>query len=584
MPATVVENAINVIITESSGRSLADKHAPLGIATTNIEGRLLASAGIGPVSPVFEAHNGLDYGGVLFLLPALLMQGLLSIKETHELKAGYYGINSIVLTLALMALCRIKNPEQLKQYKPGELGRIIGLDRVPELKCLRKKIGELVAQNHSKELNDKLLQHWMPDDEENVFLYADGHVSIYNGYLANLPAKYVSRQKLCLSATTGFWLNDQQGNPLLVFTGELSEKLQNAIEDNLIARLVESKAITIPQEITDSTPAVCTIVFDREAYQPAFFMRLWTKYRIAVITYRKNVKDKWEEESFKDHSITIGLHKKTMQLCERQTVLGGHQFREIRCLTETSHQTPVITTHPALPTVTVAYAMFSRWTQENFFKYMISDYNFDHIISYGTEVIDEKKKVVNPEYRKLTNQIKKEKEKKQRLQASFMAGVEKNFDHSLDTIALVQDKQMSLVETMEAKQQLIDSLIIKRNSMPGTITLSEMPEKKRYNKLKTESILFISIIKMICYRAETALANQINFYNRAEDEKRMLIKQIIQTPVNIMPDYKNKTLTVTLHTLSTPRYNQIASTIATLLNQTETIFPGTELLLIYKTQ
>lgn len=296
------------------------------------------------------------------------MQGLLTIKETHELKAGYYGINSIVLTLALMALCRIKNPEQLKQHKPGELGRLIGLDRVPELKCLRKKINELVEQNHGKELNDKLLQHWLPEEEENLFLYADGHVSIYNGYLANLPAKYVSRQKLCLSATTGFWLNDQQGNPLLVFTGELNEKLQNAIEDNLIARLVESKAIAIPQEITDSTPAVCTIVFDREAYQPGFFMRLWTKYRIAVITYRKNVKDKWDEQSFKDHSITIGTQKKTMQLCERQTALGGHQFREIRCLTETSHQTPVITTHPSLPTATVACAIFTRWTQENFFN------------------------------------------------------------------------------------------------------------------------------------------------------------------------------------------------------------------------
>ena len=455
---------------------------------------------------------------------------------------------------------------------------------MPEIKCLRKKINGLVEQNHGKELNDKLLQHWLPEEEENLFLYADGHVSIYNGYLANLPAKYVSRQKLCLSATTGFWLNDQQGNPLLVFTGELNEKLQNAIEDNLIARLVESKAIAIPQEITDSTPAVCTIVFDREAYQPGFFMRLWTKYRIAVITYRKNVKDKWDEQSFKDHSITIGTQKKTMQLCERQTALGGHQFREIRCLTETSHQTPVITTHPSLPTATVACAIFTRWTQENFFKYMISDYNFDHIISYGTEVIDEKKKVVNPEYRKLTYQIKKEKEKKQRLQASFMALVEKNFDHSLDTIAPVQDKQMSLVETIEEKQQLIDALIIKRNSMPGTIMLSEMPDNKRYNKLKTESTLLISIIKMICYRAETALANQIHFYNRAEDEKRMLIKQIIQTPVNIFPDYKNKTLTVTLHTLSTPRYNEIASTIATLLNETETIFPGTELSLIFKTQ
>jgi hypothetical protein len=67
----------------------------------------------------------------------------------------------------------------------------------------------------------------------------------------------------------------------------------------------------------------------------------------------------------------------------------------------------------------------------------------------------------------------------------------------------------------------------------------------------------------------------------------MLIKQIIQTPANIFPDYKSKKLTVTLHTLSTPRYNAIVSTIATLLNETETIFPGTDLTdltLIFKTQ
>lgn len=581
----MIANASGINITESSGRSLADKQALLGIATTNIEGRLWASAGMGSVSPVFEAHNGLDYGGVLFLLPALLMQGLLTIKETHELKAGYYDINSIILTLAFMALCRIKNPEQLKQYKPGELGRLMGIDRVPELKCLRKKIAELAAQNQGRQLNDKLLAHWVPQEEEgNVLLYADGHVSVYNGYLANLPVKYVSRQKLCLSATTGFWLNDQQGNPLLVFTGELSEKLQNAIEDHLITRLIESSAIDIPQEITDSTPALCTIVFDREAYQPAFFVRLWAKYRIAVITYRKNVKDKWEEKSFNDQTITIGSHKKTMQLCERSTELDGHAFREIRCLTETSHQTSVLTTHPLLPTATVAGALFNRWTQENFFKYMVSDYSFDHIISYGIEVIDEKKEVVNPSYRKINYQIKKEKEKKQRLQASFMEVLEKDSYTPLDTIAAALDNQSKLVETIEAKQHLIETLITKRQSIDARITLSEMPDDKRYNKLKTESTLFINIIKMICYRAETALANQIHYYNRADEEKRMLIKQIIQTPANLFPDYKNKTLTVTLHTLSTPRHNEIASKIATLLNETETIFPGTDLTLIFKTQ
>lgn len=53
--------------------------------------------------------------------------------------------------------------------------------------------------------------------------------------------------------------------------------------------------------------------------------------------------------------------------------------------------------------------------------------------------------------------------------------------------------------------------------------------------------------------------------------------------VQQMADYNNKTLTETLHTIYTPRYNEIATTIAKLLNETETIFPGTDLTLIFKT-
>jgi hypothetical protein len=572
--------------TESWQRSQADKAAPLGIATTNTEGRVMAAAGLGShCAPVFESHNGLDFGGVLFLLPALLLQGLFTIKDTHQLKAGYYPIDSIVLTLAFMALCRIKNPEQLKQHQPGELGRLIGLDRVPELKCLRSKIKELSDQGKATELSEKLLAKWMPRDDENIFLYADGHLSVYNGYLAKLPVKYVSRQKLCLNATTGFWLNDQQGMPLLVFTGELNEKLQHAIENELITQLIKSKTITTPDPISDDTPAVCTIVFDREAYEPAFFMRLWVKYRIAVITYRKNVKDKWDEQLFEEQSVKTGHSEEKMQLCEQQTQLGGHCFREVRCLTETGHQTPVITTHPLLSTQIIAGAMFNRWTQENFFKYMISDFSFDHILTYRTDTIDDKKEVVNPAYRKKTYQIKKEKEKGQRLKARLMVEIDKNINVALDNMAPIVKKQARLIQEMKMKDELIDTLKKERETIPKKIILSQMSDEKRYTKLNTETRLLSNLIKMICYRAETVMANHIEkYYNRSEEEKRMLVKQIIQTKASISPDYNNNTLTVTLHTLSTQRYNHIAEQLTTLLNETETCFPQTNLKLIFKTQ
>ena len=169
-----------------------------------------AMLGAGNATAHFDAHEALCGAGVLFLLPALLAQGLLKTKEVYHVPPNhYYGLESIILTLAFMALCRIKNPEQLKQCKPGEIGKIIGLDRIPEVRCLRDKIKLLTSQNQAQNLNGLLINHWYSKpSEEASFLYIDGHVRIYYGHQANLPAKFISRQKLCLSATTEYCLPD----------------------------------------------------------------------------------------------------------------------------------------------------------------------------------------------------------------------------------------------------------------------------------------------------------------------------------------------------------------------------------------
>ena len=119
----------------------------MGIATTRAELRCQAAFGLIQQAPVeFETNDNVCNAGVLFLLPALLAQGLL--KSAHQiyspLRAGYYGLQHILLLLAFMALCRIKSPEQLKNCKPGELGKLMGLDRVPEAKRLRIKLKEQV--------------------------------------------------------------------------------------------------------------------------------------------------------------------------------------------------------------------------------------------------------------------------------------------------------------------------------------------------------------------------------------------------------------------------------------------------------
>ena len=407
---------------------------------------------------------------------------------------------------------------------------------------------------------------------------------IYYGNKANLTVKYISRQKLCLSATTEYWVNDEQGLPYLVFMGELNEKMQDVIEHQIIPELKASTEIA--QRIADKKALVFTLVFDRECYEPEFFQRLWDKHQIAVITYRKNVKDKWEENLFKQYDVQIlspangGI---TLLLHEQPVQLGGHNFREIRCLNEGGHQTAIITTNADITIIQTASKMFCRWSQENFFKYLIADYDFDKMAEYGTQSIDENKKIVNPEYRKITYKIKKISEKIQRLEAKLYNLIEQvneqNLDH-LPALTARQIKTTNLIITLKNDKQI---WVNQRVDIPNKIKLKEMPDAKRFNKLKPESKLFMNVIKMICYRAETALAEMVApLFYKEKNEKRMLIKQLFNTPADLIPSEEEKTLTIKLAGLSAPRYNEAMNQLCTELNQTETIYPGTDLRMIFK--
>lgn len=515
-------------------------------------------------------------------MPALLQQGLMKIKETHKINEGYYSLESIILTMAIMALCRIKNPQQLQLYKAGEIGKLLGYDRIPEMKCLRNKMQELFENNATTALNSLLAKDWVEESEE-LILYSDGHVKIYNGYKANLTKKFVSRQKLCLAGTTDFWLNDAQGMPVMMWTGQLNEKLQYIIEFEIIPSLLAASIIDSPTK--DTIEPICTLVFDREAYEPAFFARLWAVYKIAIISYRKFVNDQWAETDFTKHTTTDPYgHQATTLLCEKEVTLNGHSFREIRKLSSSKHQTAIISTHPSMPLLSIATRMFARWQQENYFKYMIADYSLDHLYQYGIEEIELSKQIVNPAHRSVANQLKKEKEKLGRLEKELVKNIKLDLENSLDTFKENLKTKAKLVENIEHKRIKVAELKEQKGKLPYKITLQDLPDDKRYNTLKKESAYFMATLKMICYRAETAMANMLNeTYKKAENEKRAFIKEIIYTAADIKPDLQNQQLIVNLHSLGTPMKNELVAKICQELNQTETVFPGTNLTLIYKT-
>jgi hypothetical protein len=188
----------------------------MGVGATDTAGRVLASLhGAGPVASQFEPCADVPRAGVLLAVPALLACGLLAHTEKRfVLPPGYYSVGQVFLRVAFLALARIKSLEGLRYCAPGEWGKVLGLDRVPEVRTLRGKLAQLGQPDQVAAWAGALCQDWMRSDPEAAgTLYVDGHVRVYHGSAAQLPQHYVSRQRLCLRATTDYWVNAADGQP-----------------------------------------------------------------------------------------------------------------------------------------------------------------------------------------------------------------------------------------------------------------------------------------------------------------------------------------------------------------------------------
>ena len=170
----------------------------MGMAATNSIDRVAASIGLlGEADPAFETALDVPQGGVLFALPALLANGLLMhAKKYFALPKGYYRLDTIFLLLAFMALARVKTVERLRYEPPGEWGKLLGLDRIPEAKTLREKIGLLSDEQQPSQWAAELCRDWMESDPDLAgTLYIDGHTRVYHGHQTALPRHYGVVQK-----------------------------------------------------------------------------------------------------------------------------------------------------------------------------------------------------------------------------------------------------------------------------------------------------------------------------------------------------------------------------------------------------
>src|SRR6266852_4187303 len=163
--------------------------------------------------PVFAQGARYPLAGLLLALPALADTGLLECARQvyGRLRNGYYGLAATLLTLVFLALTGEPRAEGATRVPAAALGRVLGLDRAPEVKTIRRKLGELAAAGKAAELIMALARrHAAARPQALGFLYVDGHARAYYG-TRDVQKMHIARLKFPAPATTETWVTSQHG-------------------------------------------------------------------------------------------------------------------------------------------------------------------------------------------------------------------------------------------------------------------------------------------------------------------------------------------------------------------------------------
>ncbi len=554
-------------------RAAQDQACEQGVAVKRTSERALACAGkLSEAPPVFKTSVAVQGAGVLLAIPSLLEQGLIDVGlgVYGSLRNGFFGLRSVLLLLGFMALLRIRNSEQLTGHAPGELGLLLGLDRAPEVKTLRGKLAEMGKRKLARLLHRRLTERWASQEPDLLgLLYFDGHVRPYHGRKHKLPEHHVQRRGRPMPGTQDFHVNDGRSDPLFCVTAETTESLLKMMDEHL---LPEVRRLIGPRRRV-------TIVFDREGWSPKSFKR-WGEQGFDVLTYRKGKQTRWQERFFTKRTCRVDGRKVTYCLAERSVKLSnGLAVREVRRLSDDGHQTAVITTCRRLSTFQVARRMFSRWRQENYFRYMRHEFAIDHLCTNAVEAADPKRLVTNPERRKLDKQLRSARSSRSNL-------VIRRGELKPGETARAEGRTRSedeLDALLFKREREIDQLKARVSALPKKVPIDEVLDPEKIVRLEPERKLIADAGKMIAYRAESSLTRLIEpFFARHEDEARKFLKSVFRATADLIPDQRSRTLTVRFHGLANPRNTRALHALCEVVNTSEVCYPGTALRLHFE--
>src|SRR5229473_1502534 len=502
-----------------------------------------------------------------------------------RLRNGFYGLEMLLVACVFLALLREPRAEGAARIPPAALGRVLGLDRAPEVKTIRRKLGEVAAAGKAAGLQLALARHHAATRPGTLgFMYIDGHTRACFGE-RDVQKMHVARLKFPGPATEETWVTDGAGDPLLVVIAEPSASLAAQVKD-------------LPPDLRDIVGhgRKATLCFDRGGWSGDLFAAI-TAAGFDLLTYRKADAGKkipgLPDDAFTTSSWTgddgrardYDLAESTVDL---PVTSGGHkgEVLTLRQVTrrDKDRQVHILTTRDAaaLPAAAVVYRMTSRWREENYFRYARAHFALDALDSYAVTPGNPARLVPNPAKKTAAAAVKTAKKHLAEAEAARQRTLDALHHPAPGTSAVITNAMLAGLDApVTAARRNLQTARADAKATPAKIPLSQHnPDMVR---LDAETKLITHAIRMAACNAETTLARALGAsYARAGDEAYALIREALTTSGDIIP--ADGTLTIRLDPLSAPRRTRALAALCDQLTATATRYPGTKLTLRYETK
>ena len=313
--------------------------------------RVLAAFGlIASAPPVFTGCARAPLAGLLLALPGLAATGLLECAHTvyGGLPNGFYSLDTMLCEGVFRALLGQARAEAAARVDPPALGRVLGLDRAPEVKTIRRKIKYLAESGKAGDwIAAMARRHVQARPEQAAVCYVDGHVRAYAG-TRRIAKTHVPRLKFPAPATVETWVADAAGDPLLVVMAQPAASLAGELR-----RLIPELRAMVGDERR------VLVGFDRGGWSPVLFADLHTA-GFDTLTWRKGAALDIDEALFSEcvHIDEAG-RTHTWRLADTQVELDiaeGPRAGEVFAMRQVSlfntaatRQMHILTTRADLP-------------------------------------------------------------------------------------------------------------------------------------------------------------------------------------------------------------------------------------------